>query len=108
MFQKRIFKLKCFQLKNVSKSTKLKSSLKWADRQTAVGRPEFDEHDFDHPFLQTVGMFLGEFTCLITFQIYRTYLRLVVLTSYATKFGNLIGLFTQRRKSVLSSEFDPG
>lgn len=50
-------------------------STKWADRQTAIGRPEFDEHDFDHPFLQTVGMFLGEFTCLITFQIYRTYLR---------------------------------
>ena len=40
-------------------------STKWADRQSAVGRPEFKEHDFDHPFLQAVGMFIGEFQCLI-------------------------------------------
>jgi len=49
-------------------------STKWADQQEALGRPEFgtnSTHDFDHPFLQAVGMFIGEFTCLIAFQIYR-------------------------------------
>ena len=43
-------------------------------KQTLKGRPEFgtnSTHDFDHPFLQAVGMFIGEFTCLIAFQIYR-------------------------------------
>ena len=49
-------------------------STKWADQQEAVGRPEFgtnSTHEFDHPFLQAVGMFIGEFTCLISFAIYR-------------------------------------
>ncbi|KAK3105041.1 hypothetical protein FSP39_015884 [Pinctada imbricata] len=43
--------------------------VRWADRQEAVGRPEHKKHGFDHPFLQAVGMFLGEFSCLIVFQI---------------------------------------
>lgn len=46
-------------------------STKWADNQRAIGKPEFPEHDFDHPFLQAVGMFIGEFTCLIAFQLWR-------------------------------------
>lgn len=49
-------------------------STKWADQQSAIGRPEFganSTHSFDHPFLQAVGMFCGEFTCLISFVIYR-------------------------------------
>ena len=48
-------------------------STKWADNQRAIGKPEFPEHDFDHPFLQAVGMFIGEFTCLIAFQIWRRF-----------------------------------
>ncbi|XP_022344733.2 solute carrier family 35 member F6-like [Crassostrea virginica] len=49
-------------------------STKWADRQTAVGR-DGNSHSFDHPFLQAVGMFLGEFSCLIAFQIIKLYNR---------------------------------
>jgi len=48
-------------------------STKWADNQRAIGKPEFPEHDFDHPFLQAVGMFIGEFTCLIAFQLWRRF-----------------------------------
>lgn len=49
-------------------------STKWADRQSAEGR-DGNVHSFDHPFLQAVGMFLGEFSCLIVFQIIKTYNR---------------------------------
>ncbi|XP_061197294.1 solute carrier family 35 member F6-like [Saccostrea echinata] len=49
-------------------------STKWADRQSAVGR-DGNNHSFDHPFLQAVGMFLGEFSCLIAFQIIKLYHR---------------------------------
>lgn len=43
---------------------------KWADRQTAPGCDDGDTvpHMFDHPFLQAVGMFIGEFTCMIAFK----------------------------------------
>ncbi|XP_045162343.2 solute carrier family 35 member F6-like isoform X2 [Mercenaria mercenaria] len=41
-------------------------STKWADRQLAVGS-DGKERKFDHPFLQAVGMFIGEFTCLIAY-----------------------------------------
>ena len=60
-------------------------STKWADQQEAIGRPEFGSnstHEFDHPFLQAVGMFIGEFTCLIAFQIYRFANRKKVRVSY--------------------------
>lgn len=50
-------------------------STKWADRQSAEGR-DGNNHSFDHPFLQAVGMFLGEFSCLIAFQIIKTYNRI--------------------------------
>ncbi|KAL4220818.1 hypothetical protein ACF0H5_019086 [Mactra antiquata] len=46
-------------------------STKWADRQTAVGSDKGEPRKFDHPFLQAVGMFIGEFTCLIVFAILR-------------------------------------
>nr|XP_039252468.1 solute carrier family 35 member F6-like [Styela clava] len=52
---------------------------KWADIQSAPGCKNGnnpDEHLFDHPFLQAVGMFVGEFSCLIVFKIiwrWRTY-----------------------------------
>lgn len=49
-------------------------STKWADRQSAEGR-DGKVHSFDHPFLQAVGMFLGEFSCLIAFQIIKTFNR---------------------------------
>lgn len=49
-------------------------STKWADRQSAEGR-DGKFHSFDHPFLQAVGMFLGEFSCLIAFQIIKTFNR---------------------------------
>lgn len=49
-------------------------STKWADRQSAEGR-DGKYHSFDHPFLQAVGMFLGEFSCLIAFQIIKTFNR---------------------------------
>nr|XP_039252635.1 solute carrier family 35 member F6-like isoform X2 [Styela clava] len=52
---------------------------KWTDRQSVPGckdgkNPEL--HEFDHPFLQTVVMFIGEFSLLIVFKIiwrWRTY-----------------------------------
>lgn len=46
-------------------------STKWADRQTAH-YCDYNETDnataFEHPFLQAVGMFLGEFLCLLAFK----------------------------------------
>ncbi|KAL5014312.1 hypothetical protein ScPMuIL_008582 [Solemya velum] len=48
-------------------------STKWADVTEAVGKPEEKKHKFDHPFLQAVGMFLGEFLCLIAFNVQRIY-----------------------------------
>lgn len=41
-------------------------STKWADRSSAVGT-DGKERKFDHPFLQAVGMFIGEFSCLIVY-----------------------------------------
>ncbi|XP_039264053.1 solute carrier family 35 member F6-like [Styela clava] len=43
---------------------------KWADRQTAPGCDDgnTESHMFNHPFLQAVGMFIGEFTCMIAFK----------------------------------------
>ncbi|KAI1301310.1 Solute carrier family 35 member F6 [Halotydeus destructor] len=41
---------------------------KWADESKSVGR-DGRLREFNHPFLQAVGMFFGEFTCLIAFKI---------------------------------------
>ncbi|XP_013870905.1 solute carrier family 35 member F6 [Austrofundulus limnaeus] len=45
-------------------------SAKWADMLSAKGCHDDPEHDFSHPFLQAVGMFLGEFCCLVVFHIW--------------------------------------
>lgn len=42
-------------------------STKIADDVTDKGRPGYPEHSFDHPFVQALGMFIGEFTCLVVF-----------------------------------------
>ncbi|KAM7367749.1 hypothetical protein PAMP_014027 [Pampus punctatissimus] len=44
-------------------------SAKWADMFSAAGCRDDPEHKFSHPFLQAVGMFLGEFSCLAVFYI---------------------------------------
>nr|XP_028581113.1 LOW QUALITY PROTEIN: solute carrier family 35 member F6 [Podarcis muralis] len=45
-------------------------SAKWADRLSARGcNATSEEHTFQHPFLQAVGMFLGEFSCLAVFYL---------------------------------------
>ncbi|XP_059212375.1 solute carrier family 35 member F6 [Centropristis striata] len=44
-------------------------SAKWADLFSAKGCRDDPEHPFTHPFVQAVGMFLGEFSCLAVFYI---------------------------------------
>lgn len=44
-------------------------SAKWADMFTAKGCQDGPERAFSHPFLQAVGMFLGEFSCLAVFYL---------------------------------------
>ncbi|CAO2604082.1 Solute carrier family 35 member F6 [Lemmus lemmus] len=44
-------------------------SAKWADNFKAEGCGGSKEHSFQHPFLQAVGMFLGEFSCLVAFYL---------------------------------------
>ncbi|XP_015270654.1 PREDICTED: solute carrier family 35 member F6 [Gekko japonicus] len=44
-------------------------SAKWADKLSAPGCNGTDTHYFEHPFLQAVGMFLGEFSCLAAFYL---------------------------------------
>ncbi|XP_003971853.1 solute carrier family 35 member F6 [Takifugu rubripes] len=44
-------------------------SAKWADMFSAKGCHDDPEHKFSHPFLQAVGMFLGELSCLVVFYI---------------------------------------
>lgn len=41
---------------------------KWADSSLSVGR-DGKLRLFDHPFLQAVGMFLGEMSCLLAFRV---------------------------------------
>lgn len=41
---------------------------KWADSSYSIGR-DGTLRLFDHPFLQAVGMFLGELSCLLAFRI---------------------------------------
>ncbi|XP_064196916.1 solute carrier family 35 member F6 [Anguilla rostrata] len=44
-------------------------SAKWADYFSAPGCNNSPEHHFSHPFVQAVGMFLGELSCLVVFHI---------------------------------------
>ncbi|KAG9469794.1 solute carrier family 35 member F6 [Eleutherodactylus coqui] len=44
-------------------------SAKWADNFSAEGCKGSQSHQFQHPFLQAVGMFLGELSCLAVFYI---------------------------------------
>lgn len=44
---------------------------KWADTTTAVGIDGGEARNFNHPFLQAVGMFMGEMSCLLAFHILR-------------------------------------
>uniref|UniRef100_UPI0037E94E38 solute carrier family 35 member F6 n=1 Tax=Semicossyphus pulcher TaxID=241346 RepID=UPI0037E94E38 len=44
-------------------------SAKWADMFSAKGCNNDPEHKFSHPFVQAVGMFLGEFSCLAVFYL---------------------------------------
>ncbi|XP_040204313.1 solute carrier family 35 member F6 [Rana temporaria] len=44
-------------------------SAKWADNFSAKGCNGEATHQFQHPFLQAVGMFLGELSCLAVFYI---------------------------------------
>ncbi|XP_019637627.1 PREDICTED: solute carrier family 35 member F6-like [Branchiostoma belcheri] len=48
---------------------------KFADLQKAPGKPGTPVHDFNHPFLQASGMFIGEFSCLVVFKIWVWYHR---------------------------------
>ncbi|XP_010876701.2 solute carrier family 35 member F6 [Esox lucius] len=44
-------------------------SAKWADMFSAMGCHDSPEHSFSHPFVQAVGMFLGELCCLAAFHM---------------------------------------
>ncbi|KAL4630552.1 solute carrier family 35 member F6 [Arapaima gigas] len=44
-------------------------SAKWADNFLVAGCHGSEAHTFSHPFLQAVGMFLGELSCLAVFYI---------------------------------------
>ncbi|XP_076021496.1 solute carrier family 35 member F6 [Genypterus blacodes] len=44
-------------------------SAKWADLLSGKGCRGDADHSFSHPFVQAVGMFLGEFCCLAVFHI---------------------------------------
>ncbi|KAK9531396.1 hypothetical protein VZT92_010823 [Zoarces viviparus] len=44
-------------------------SAKWADMFSAKGCRDDPEHEFAHPFVQAVGMFLGELSCIVVFYI---------------------------------------
>ncbi|KAM8832581.1 solute carrier family 35 member F6 [Spinachia spinachia] len=44
-------------------------SAKWADLFSAKGCHGDPDHPFTHPFVQAVGMFLGEFSCIAVFYL---------------------------------------
>jgi len=43
-------------------------SVKWADKLRSIGS-DGKERNFDHPFVQSLTMFLGEFLCLLFFKL---------------------------------------
>jgi len=47
---------------------------RWADKAQSVGK-DGELRLFNHPFLQALGMFFGEFTCLIAFKAALAYYR---------------------------------
>ncbi|VVC26387.1 Chloroquine-resistance transporter-like,Nucleotide-sugar transporter-related [Cinara cedri] len=50
-------------------------SVKWADKLQSIGS-DGKLHPFNHPFVQSLTMFLGEFLCLLFFKLaYRYHLR---------------------------------
>lgn len=49
-------------------------SAKWTDRITSVNR-QGHEANFNHPFVQADGMFIGEMTCMAAFYILRCWRR---------------------------------
>lgn len=65
-------------------------STKWADREKARGLDGGEPRKFNHPFLQAVGMFIGEFTCLVVFHCMRCILH-----------------FSGRRMEVGTQNFNP-
>ncbi|KAF1376761.1 hypothetical protein PFLUV_G00214810 [Perca fluviatilis] len=48
-------------------------SAKWADMFSAKGCHDGPKHAFTHPFVQAVGMFLGEFSCIAAFYMLLCY-----------------------------------
>lgn len=48
-------------------------SAKWADFFSAKGCHDDPVHTFSHPFVQAVGMFLGEFSCIVVFHMLLCY-----------------------------------
>uniref|UniRef100_G3P6Q2 Solute carrier family 35 member F6 n=1 Tax=Gasterosteus aculeatus TaxID=69293 RepID=G3P6Q2_GASAC len=44
-------------------------SAKWADMFSAKGCRDDPDHPFTHPFVQAVGMFLGEISCIAVFYL---------------------------------------
>ncbi|TDH00537.1 hypothetical protein EPR50_G00189610 [Perca flavescens] len=48
-------------------------SAKWADMFSAKGCHDGPQHKFTHPFVQAVGMFLGEFSCIAAFYMLLCY-----------------------------------
>jgi len=48
---------------------------RWADTLSAIGS-NGSNHPFDHPFVQSLAMFLGEFLCLLFFKLaYRYHIK---------------------------------
>ncbi|XP_075915412.1 solute carrier family 35 member F6-like isoform X4 [Petromyzon marinus] len=46
-------------------------SAKWADKSLARGcDPNSEPREFNHPFLQASGMFLGELSCLVAYLLH--------------------------------------
>lgn len=52
---------------------------RWGDQNKSIGR-DGKLKDFDHPFVQATGMFLGETFCLVA---------LVIALSYYRRYKNL-------------------
>ena len=54
-------------------------STKWGDKTESRGR-NGTLHEFNHPFVQSAGMFLGEITCLLAFVSIWSYFKYVMKT----------------------------
>lgn len=48
---------------------------RWADNMSSIGL-DGKPHPFNHPFVQSLSMFLGEFLCLLFFKLaYRYHIK---------------------------------